>query len=132
MFKSIIAATAIALTATTAMAETPTTSLQDYSFDFATMGYEVKFNGVVNNYSEPLENGDYVWLQESGYRVKVSFDALSRNGKRQMTDYFNANCVGYSDADECDVVVTGEVQLTDEMQVMLIARDVVLDNVEYK
>ncbi len=131
--KNFLSALAIAFTFTaTASVADPSkiTSLEDYTFDFATLGYEVVFSGIIYNYSETLENGDYVWLRDGGYNVKVSFDALSRKSKHDLTNVFNENCVGYDE--ECAVTVSGEVQLDEDMQVLVIAREVTLEGRDYK
>jgi hypothetical protein len=119
-----------ALAAAPALAEPVQITHENYTFDFATIGYEVEMTGTIYNISEPLENGDYVWLHDSGYRIKVSFDALSRKGKRDLTEYFNNNCIGWDN--ECFSSIAGEVQLDEDMRVTLLARSAVVEEIDYK
>lgn len=130
--KTLLAFSAATIIATsyTASAEPTPISLEDYTFDFATIGYEIQVSGMVSNFSEPLEGSDYTWISNDGYRMKVRVSPLSRKGKRDLTNDFNANCIGFSV--NCPATVSGEVQLDEEMQVNLFARTFVLRGVEYK
>lgn len=130
--KTIIAfftATIIASTFTV-NADPKPISLENYTFDFATIGYEIQVSGSISNGSEPLEGSDYTWLRSDGYKIKVRISPLSRKGKRDLTNYFNANCVGWSA--RCPATISGEVQLDEEMQVNFFARNVIIEGVEYK
>lgn len=121
--KTVIIAAFLALAAAPAIAEGPVaTTLEAYSFDFATIGYEIEVQGTVRNLSEPLEGSDYTWLTSKGYKMKVRISPLARRAKQSLTAAFNENCVGFGSEYQCPARISGEVQLNEDMQVELYAR----------
>jgi len=105
-------------------------SLQDYSFDFASIGYEIKTFGQLGHSFEPLEAGDFTWLKDKGYRIRVRISPLSRAGKKELTELFNSKCIGFDT--NCRASVSGEVQLNDDMQVVLFARSININGKVFK
>ena len=70
----------------TSNAEPVSISLENYTFDFASIGYEISVIGNISNFSEPLKGSDYTTIKDNGYSMKVRISALSRKGKRDLTN----------------------------------------------
>ena len=113
-------------------AEPVAISLEEYTFDFATIGYNIQVNGKIRNGFEPLEGSDYTTLYNNGYSIRVRVSTLSRKGKRDLTKVFNMNCIGYSDETNCIATIAGEVQLDEDMRINLYARKVTLFGMTYE
>ena len=108
----------------TISSKTVSTTLKDYAYDFSTIGYEISFPAQSSSYSI-LSAGDYFRAKYDGYSMKVRIETLSRNSKRDFVTYYNENCKSdYSKDEICPMIVEGEVELDDDMQMVLIAKKI--------
>ena len=101
-------------------ADVTNTTLSDYAYDFASIGYEIEVTGS-SYYHNPLNSGDYFRLMEGDYTMETMFDGLSRKARKEFVAFYNKECPhDYGDAD-CHITVTGEVELDEDMKMVLTA-----------
>tara|TARA_Y100000814_G_scaffold121400_1_gene86990 strand:- start:511 stop:921 length:411 start_codon:yes stop_codon:yes gene_type:complete len=101
---------------------TPTT-LEDYAYDFSTIGYEIVFPAT-SGYFDAMNAGDYFNAKDKGYTIKVRIESLSRNSRREFVSYYNENCKYDFMNDTCPITVSGEVELDESMGMILTAKKI--------
>jgi len=106
------------LAAAPAAAESPQVSLADYAFDFPTYGYEITVAGAARNLNDKLAADDYTTIYDGNYKLKTLIDRMGRKDRREFMQFFNANCIGFSDKAGCPITASGEIELNKEMQMI--------------
>ena len=104
------------------IADVTKTTLSDYAYDFASIGYEIEVSGK-SNYFDALNAGDYFNLKEGDYTLKTLFDGLSRKNRKAFVAFYNSECE-YNYSNECQITASGEVELDDSMGMVLTANSV--------
>ena len=104
------------------IADVTKTTLSDYAYDFASIGYEIEVSGT-SNYFNALNAGDYFNLKEGDYTLKTLFDGLSRKNRKAFVAFYNSECE-YNYSKDCQITVSGEVELDDSMGMVLTANSV--------
>jgi hypothetical protein len=99
------------------------TTLQDYAYDFSTIGYEIIFPAI-SGYFDAMNAGDYFHAKDKGYTIKVRIEGLSRNSRRDFVSYYNENCKNDFMNDTCPMAVSGEVELDESMGMVLTAKKI--------
>jgi len=123
MFKQTIAALILSTVGVSA-AEYTKTTLEDYAFDFTSIGYEIEVSGKTSIFSTSADQ--WIWLRDTGRKVKVNFSTLSRNGRKQVIDHMNSSCKGFGVT--CPVTVKGEVEFDEDMQMQIKAFEMSLSS----
>ena len=103
------------------MADVTKTTLPDYAYDFASVGYEIEVTGT-SRYFDALNAGDYFSLREGDYTMKTLFDGLSRKSRKAFVTFYNSEC-DYGTG-KCQITVSGEVELDDAMGMVLTANSI--------
>ena len=104
-------------------AEPVETTLNDYAFDFASIGYEIKFAGKTSYFSDELSANDYFDVRADGYTLRARADKLSRIGRKNFISYFNKNCRLFSRS-ECIIILSGEVELDENFRMIIWATSI--------
>ena len=99
------------------------TTLQDYAYDFSTIGYEITIPAI-SGYFDAMNAGDYFNAKDKGYTIKVRIESLSRNSRREFVSYYNENCKYDFMNDTCPMMVSGEVELDESMAMVLTAKKI--------
>ena len=108
----------------TSSAEPVETTLKDYAYDFSSIGYEISFPAS-SEYFDPMNAGDYFNAKHAGYTIKVRIEGLNRNNRRDFVSHYNENCkYGYSSNEICPMVLTGEIELNENMKMILTAKKI--------
>ena len=103
------------------MADVRKTTLSDYAYDFASIGYVIEVTAT-SRYFNALNAGDYFNLKEGDYTLKTMFDGLTRKDRKAFVTFYNSEC-GYDEGD-CQITVSGEVELDDSMGMVLTANSI--------
>ena len=99
------------------------TTLQDYAYDFSTIGYEIAFPAS-SSYFIPMTADDYFNATDGSYTLEVRIDGLSRKARKDFVTYYNENCeLSFSDK-ECQLYLEGEIELTGTMSMILKAKKI--------
>lgn len=104
--------------ATHVNAEPTQTTLADYSFNFAEVGFEIAFSGTTRNYTDALTADDYITIRDKGYSMKTLIDNLPRRDRQGFIGFFNENCITGFSGTPCDIHAKGEVELDEDMQMI--------------
>ena len=102
------------------------TTLENYAYDFSIIGYDIKFPAT-SEYYEPMNAGDYFRAKDKGYTIKVRIETLSRNSRKEFVSYYNQNCK-YDMDETCRMIIAGEVELNESMEMMLSAKRIYFQN----
>ncbi len=118
----------ILLMGVTTLSIATVTSLEEYAYDFATIGYDVTITGD-STYFDPMNAGDYFTLEDSGYTLETRIDGMSRKGKKEFIKFYNANCeISWTDVSYCNITVTGETELNEMMALVLTATSITFND----
>ncbi len=118
--KRLILAIFLTITASLAIAEPTKTTLKDYAFDFASIGYEITFLAETSYFSDPMTSNDYFKVSADGYSIKARADKLTRKGRKTFTSYFNENCkLDFSSRSTCHIVLSGEIELDENFGMII-------------
>ena len=107
----------VALAATMGTAVAVDTTLEDYAYDFVSVGYDITIEGISYHYGYGITAGDVLEVQSGDYTMSTIIDGISRKNRRAFVQFYNENCENH-----CEVRVSGEIALNSEMQMILTAR----------
>lgn len=114
----------LSLLPVTAFAEPVNTTLEEYAFDFSSIGYEITFPATTAYFLDPMTGNDYFTVSSNGYSLEARIDKLSRKGRKEFTEFFNLNCKNDFSTPKCDIELTGEVELDDKYKMIIWASKV--------
>lgn len=104
-------------------AELVQTTLEDYAYDFASIGHEISFFAT-SAYFIPMSADDYFNASYGGYTLEVRINALSRKAKKDFVPYYNKNCETTFSGDDCKIFLEGEIELNSSMKMILKAKKI--------
>ncbi len=99
------------------------TTLENYAYDFASIGYEISFPAS-SSYFIPMSADDYFNATDGGYTLEVRIDGLSRKARKDFVSYYNDNCELTFSGEECQLLLEGEIELTATMSMILKAKKI--------
>tara|TARA_B110000116_G_C16654048_1_gene498661 strand:+ start:386 stop:805 length:420 start_codon:yes stop_codon:yes gene_type:complete len=99
------------------------TTLENYAYDFPSIGYEISFPAS-SSYFIPMSADDYFNVESGGYTLEVRIDGLSRTARKDFVSYYNEHCeISFTD-EECQLSIEGEIELTAIMSMILKAKKI--------
>tara|TARA_Y100001958_G_C21200745_1_gene527427 strand:+ start:327 stop:740 length:414 start_codon:yes stop_codon:yes gene_type:complete len=104
-------------------AEPVKTTLEDYAYDYAKIGYEIGFNAT-SSYFIPMDSDSYFNANDGTFTIEVRLDGLSRNSKREFVPFYNENCEMKFDGPDCQLYIEGEIELDSNMKMILKANKI--------
>ena len=99
------------------------TTLENYAYDFPSIGYEISFTAS-SSYFVPMSADDYFNATDGGYILEVRIDGLSRKARKDFVSYYNDNCEMSFSGEECQLLIEGEIELTSMMSMILKAEKI--------
>ena len=105
------------------IAEPVKTTLEDYAYDYAKIGYEIGFNAT-SSYFIPMDSDSYFNANDGTFTIEVRLDGLSRNSKREFVPFYNENCEMKFDGLDCQLYIEGEIELDSNMKMILKANKI--------
>ena len=99
------------------------TTLENYAYDFPSIGYEISFTAS-SSYFVPMSSDDYFNATDGGYILEVRIDGLSRKARKDFVSYYNDNCEMSFSGEECQLLIEGEIELTSMMSMILKAEKI--------